>query len=175
MFSKSSEPLATTARVPSALLSTQNCISQTRIRSFLRLSRFATDDTIREHIDGNRAQCGDYFRTTVVPQWQARSRLIEYCQDYAHQLEVEIAAVAGAGAGAGAGASDVAFDLRRDPYAAKDHQRQIDNQSAIKTTIANWTANELQIEAIVREQTVDVLNDKCEFKDWMAEFRRASR
>lgn len=168
MFTKSSEPPAA-ARVPDALLSTLNCISQTRIRSFLRLSRFATDDTIREHIDANRAQCGDYFRTTVVPQWQARSRIIEYCQDYAHQLEAEIAA------GAGAGAPDAKFDLRRDPYAAKDHQRQIDSQSAIKTTIANWTANELQIEAIVREQTVDVLNDKCAFKDWIAEFRRAAR
>lgn len=170
MFTKSSQPSAA-ARVPDALLSTQNCVSQTRIRSFLRLSRFATDDTIRENIDANRAQCDDYFRTTVVPQWQARSRIIEYCQDYAHQLEAEIAA----GAGAGAGAPDAAFDLRRDPYAAKDHQRQIDSQSAMKTTIANWTANELQIESIVREQTVEVLNDKCAFKDWIAEFRRAAR
>ncbi|CAH2351697.1 hypothetical protein CLIB1423_04S03928 [[Candida] railenensis] len=173
MFSKSHSPSSKDNAPPFSpenLYTPENCQSPARIKSFLRLSRFATDDTIREHINGDSNHCDHYFQTKIVPQWNLRSKLIQYCSDYAielHQttqldkIHVEL--------------DPSNLDVRLDPYAVKSYNDKFEDRFAQSNGIRNWTQNELTVESIVRDQTVSVLNDKCSYKDWMGQFKEAQR
>lgn len=155
-------------KVPAVLLTAQNCESSTRIRAFLRLSRIATDDTIRQHLNEiNPALCDDYFQRRILPQWVARAEAIQFCSDFARDLrrETESKKVE----------VHEKHDLRIDPYALKDETDRLNQQFSRCSTIENWVENELGVERIIKEQTASVLNDKCYYKDWLAEFRNAVR
>lgn len=148
---------------PPALLTPENCLSNTRIRAFLRLSRFATDDNISHRLSELGSEsCDSYFRTSVVPQWRARAQAIDYCADYAQDLRHHTKAAT----------QEAAADLRIDPYAvknAKDAAAKLFDRCA---AIEAWVANERGVEAIIRDQSASVLSDKCAYKDWLAEFKR---
>lgn len=152
---------------PAALLTPENCTSSSRIRAFLRLSRIATDDTIRQHLnETGPAKCSAYFRQKIVPQWTARAEAIAYCLRYAGHLrretEEEKMSVG------------ETYDLRVDPYALHDAHTRLDGKFSTCVAIENWVKNESGVESIIREQTVDVLNDKCFYQDWLLEFKRVS-
>lgn len=172
MFSKPVNAKAD-AVIPESLLTPENCQSPTRIRAFLRLSRFATDDTIREHMNDSKTNCNTYFTNKIVPQWKARSSLIEYCSDYGLELQQKTHLDKIVLEGDGSPSDHPQFDLTLDPYATKDYVQKLENQSVKSTEIRNWTQNELEVESIVRDLTIGVLNDKCQFKDWMQEFQKA--
>lgn len=162
------KPKAEAQKAPVSLLTPENCESSSRIRAFLRLSRIATDDTIRQHLNEiNPKQCDDYFNRRILPQWVARAEAIQYCSDFAWDLrsktESQQMEVHGN------------YDLRIDPYALKDENDQLEKQFSRCVTIENWVANELGVETIIKEQTASVLNDKCYYKDWLAEFKLAFR
>ena len=59
-----------------------------------------------------------------------------------------------------------------DPYAVKKYNQQLQGQYSQCDSIENWVNNERVVEDIIREQTVDVLNDKCYFQDWIEEFKK---
>lgn len=160
------QPKTEPKKAPLSLLTSENCESTSRIRAFLRLSRIATDDTIRQHLNEiSSKHCDDYFNKKILPQWVARAEAIQFCADFASSLrsktELEKVEVHGN------------FDLRIDPYALKDENDRLDRQFSRCSSIENWVANELKIESIIKEQTASVLNDKCYYKDWLAEFRQA--
>lgn len=162
------KPKAEPQRAPAALLTPQNCESSSRIRAFLRLSRIATDDTIRQHLNEiNPKLCDDYFHRRILPQWIARAEAIQYCSDFAHDLrektESQKTQVHGN------------YDLRIDPYALKDENDRLEMQFSRCQSIENWVKNELGVESIIKEQTANVLSDKCYYKDWLAEFKIALR
>ncbi|SGZ52111.1 CIC11C00000001998 [Sungouiella intermedia] len=162
LYKPKSEP----QRAPVLLLTPENCRSSTRIRAFLLLSRIAADDTIRQHLNEIKPkQCDDYFARSILPQWIARQEAIQYCSDYARDLhnktESEKVEVSGN------------YDLRVDPYALKDANERLVKQFSECSNIENWVANELSVESIIKEQTANVLNDKCYYKDWLADFRQA--
>lgn len=151
----------------SDLLSESNCVDSTRIRAFLRLSRIATDDTIKTHLNEiNRSQCDSYFQTHIVPQWNARSKLIQYCKDYSHRLRSDIHETELGPA--------KEFDLRLDPYALKEYEQAKQQKFSQIETIDNWVENEQMVESIVRQQTHNTFNDKCYFKDWLGYFDQLS-
>lgn len=157
--------------VPVALLTPENCHSSSRIRAFLRLSRIATDDTIRQHLNEIKLnQCDSYAAQKIFPQWKARAAAIQFCTAYSLKLRKETIA----GKTQNDSNASTEFDLRLDPYAYKSYRLQIENQFAKCDAIDNWVHNENTIEKIVREQTAEVLNDKCYYKDWIAEFRKRS-
>lgn len=155
-----------TGPAPPQLFTLENCTSSSRIRAFLRLSRIATDDTIRQHLNEIKpGSCNSYFRTKIAPQWKARQELIQYCESRGAELRHETDQQ-------GSSAQKPDFDLTLDPYALKEYQRKLESQYSVCQTIENWVENEKGVESIIREQTSNVLNDKCYFNDWMAEFKR---
>lgn len=160
------QPKTEPRRAPATLLTPENCESSSRIRAFLRLSRIATDDTIRQHLNEiNPKQCDDYFQRKILPQWVARAEAIQFCSDFALDLrsrtESQQVEVHGN------------YDLRIDPYALKDENDRLEKQFLQCSNIENWVANEQQVETIIQEQTASVLNDKCYYKDWLGEFMLA--
>lgn len=155
-------------KVPPSLFTPENCVSSSRIRAFLRLSRIATDDTIRQHLNEVN-DCDEYFRSKIVPQWQARAEIVAYCEAYAGKLR------ASTQRGQTVELGVYEFDLRTDPYALRTHQQKLAEQYSQCDTIDNWIHNEQTVEEIIKKQTQKVLNDKCYYKDWINEFNEARR
>ncbi|KAL6453971.1 MIX23 Mitochondrial intermembrane space cysteine motif-containing protein MIX23 [Candida maltosa Xu316] len=165
---------------PPYLLSPEGCVSSSRIRAFLRRSRNLTDDTIRPHLNEvKKSQCSTYFKDEIVPQWKLRGEIIDYCSKYSQELRERTSQ--------GKTSDDTSllsyeqanaeemtkkYHLRTDPYAYKTHQKQLQEQYAQCDALDNWTQNEQSVEKIIREQTVEVLNDKCYYQDWMQVFRK---
>lgn len=144
------------------VLTPQECHSSTRLRAFLRLSRLATDDSIKQHLNEiDRGNCDGYFETKIVPQWKARSKVIEYCRNYSEELRKKV------GNGSGVEAESQKFDLRVDPYALKSHEEELQTKYSQIDSIRNWTQNEESIETIVREQTAAAFCDRCYYRDWL--------
>lgn len=145
-----------------------SCVSNSRIRAFLRLSRIATDDTIKQHLNEIKvSQCDSFFFENIAPQWQARSDVIMFCDKFAKTLRAE--------ANLKRVTTNNDYDLRTDPYALRNAHDIIDSQSSRCAEIEHWVSNEEHIESIIREQTANVLSDKCHFKDWLQEFEAISR
>lgn len=168
LYSGKTEFASTTPVAPAALLTPANCESSSRIRAFLRLSRIATDDTIRQHLNETpSSKCDEYFNRKIAPQWRARSEVITFCSNYAKEIREKVETQR----------SEVHndVDLRIDPYALKNEMERLEQQTSKCTSIENWIQNESGVETIVREQTASVLNDKCYYKDWLAEFRSVTR
>lgn len=159
---------------PKSLLTPDNCHNSSRIRAFLRLSRIATDDTIRQHLNEVKTSkdCDTYFKSKIVPQWEARASIINYCNAYASNLRQETAKGNAVIQNEQQQQDPQSFDLRVDPYAVKKYNQQLDGQYAQCDAIDNWVNNEKMVEDIIREQTVDVLNDKCYYQDWIEEFKK---
>lgn len=149
------------------LLTPQECHSSTRLRAFLRLSRLATDDSIKQHLNEiDRGDCDKYFETEIVPQWKARTNVIDYCRKYSEELRKEVGG--GGGSGADSKAKNTDFDLRLDPYALKSHEEELQTKYSQIDSIRNWTQNEESIETIVRDQTAAAFCDKCYYRDWLS-------
>lgn len=150
------------------LRSYQNCHSSTRIRAFLRLSRLASDDTLKEHLnETTKDKCSQFFKERLLPHWQARADLIDYCFGEAATLrskstntENELQ-------------TNVALTI--DPYAVKDAYEKRESTFAECLVIENWVNNERKIEAIIREHSADVLNEKCYYHEWLQDFKDAAR
>lgn len=166
---------------PSNLLTPEGCISSSRIRAFLRLSRSLTDDTIRPHLNEiKRSECSLYFQEEIAPQWKLRGEIIDYCSKYSQELRahtsqgktIENVSTLSYDLENAAAVTEK-FDLRTDPYAYKTYQKKIAEQYVQCDALDNWTQNEATVEKIIREQTVEVLNDKCFYQDWMQAFNNA--
>lgn len=153
------------------LLTPENCQGSTQIRTFLRLSRLATDDTIKQNLGQIKSisQCEEYFKEHIVPQWQARDKALHYCWECAekvrnvHEQEHRFEG----------GNMSQQVDLREDPYARTNYEELINKQSS-ESYMKNWIQNEREVESIVKEKTKDTLNDKCYFSDWLREFKKAT-
>lgn len=167
--------------VPSNLLTPEGCISSSRIRAFLRLSRHVTDDLIRPHLNElKKSECSLYFQDEIVPQWKLRGDIIDYCSKYSQDLRdhtsqgrtVENVTTLSYNLDNAAEVTEK-FDLRTDPYAYKTYQKKISEQFAQCDALDSWTQNEAMVEKIIREQTIEVLNDKCFYQDWMQAFNNA--
>lgn len=152
-----------------SMLTPEGCKSSSRIRAFLRLSRLATDDTIRQHLNQvQKTDCNDYFETVIVPAWTERSRAIEYCSDYALNLrQITNGSVL---EGSSQKKTEQDFDLRTDPYALRKYNEQLGDQFAQCDQIDNWVTNEKNVESIIRGLTQEVLNQKCYYSDWIQQF-----
>ncbi|RCK58179.1 Mitochondrial intermembrane space cysteine motif-containing protein MIX23 [Candida viswanathii] len=168
--------------VPSNLLTPEGCVSSSRIRAFLKRSRQFTDDTIRPHLNEiAKSDCSRYFQEEIAPQWKLRGEIIDYCSKYSQELRqktsqgktVENATTLSYNLD---NADEVTkkFDLRTDPYAYKTYQKNLEEQYRNCDALDNWTHNEATVEKIIREHTIEVLNDRCFYQDWMQAFRKAA-
>lgn len=164
---QNSDDLPIPPSAPVTLLTPENCESSSRIRAFLRLSRIATDDSIRQHLNEiDPSQCDAYFTKNILPQWRARSDVIQYCSSYAKTLRAEADSVK----------TTIRddYDLRVDPYASKNAHELLENRYSRCVSVENWVANETSIDLILQEQTASVLSDKCYHKDWVDAFKVAA-
>jgi hypothetical protein len=182
-----STPTVNHSVVPKSLLTEENCLSSSRIRAFLRLSRIATDDTIRQHLnDKTNKDCQKYFDTKIVPQWEARTSAIMYCSNYSHDLRQKTLQAIAIAKEEPCNTQDQtktkipqnggnSFNLRLDPYALRNYTEKLKEHFLKCDLIDNWVKNEQTIEGIVREGTVEVLNQKCFYGDWMRKFNEVVR
>lgn len=179
MLFKATPPTPAHSVVPETLLTPENCLSSSRIRAFLRLSRIATDDTIRQHLnDKSNTDCQKYFDKKIIPQWNARTAAIMYCSNYATELRQKTLHALAVSEQPGASSTpattssepDGSFNLRLDPYALRNYTEKLKEHFLTCDLIDNWVQNENTIEGIVREGTVEVLNEKCFYRDWMKKF-----
>lgn len=151
------------------LLSPENCKSTKKARSFLRYSREISDDSIRQHLNEiDRKDCAEYFKQKILPQWQARASLIQYCQGYSKNLRKEFGPSDDRSQIVAEKASEL--DLRQDPYALENLKNKLQRQFEQCDSIDNWVRNEDLVENIVKEQTAEVLKEKCIYQDWVREF-----
>lgn len=150
--------------LPSSLLTPQNCIAPSRVKAFLVASRSISDDSIRQHLNERNVKkdCNTYFKDTIVPQWKVRGDVINYCEQYAQEQRLSIVAVK---------EENQEFNLRLDPYALRNHQDEVQERFNQLDSIDQWVKNEQLVEVIIRDQTSDVLNDKCFYDDWVTKFR----
>lgn len=182
MFSKpQSNPSKSPIRpssVPESLLSGDNCTDSSRIRAFLRLSRISTDDSIKTHLNEiNSSQCDSYFRDIIVPEWNTRASVIQFCKNHSHKLKQEIEQT---GARPSSDSSSDSngnreFDLRLDPYAMKEFEQSKEAKYSKINTIDNWVENEDMVESIVKEQTQNAFNDRCYYKNWLTYFDQLTK
>lgn len=170
MFKTGITQLDKPVRAPEVLLTTESCRTPTKIKTFLRLSRIATDDSIRQHLN-EIDDCHDYFRRQIAPQWAMRSEVISFCATEAQKLR-QTALLTEA---TGSSETPANESLRLDPYALREHNERIQQQYSESDTMRQWTSNEETVETIVRGQTIEVLNDKCGERDWMGDFYRATK
>lgn len=178
----SSESVESVTIAPNALFQPQYCHDSGRIRAFLRLSRIATDDTIRQHLNEiKQRDCESYLVKKIFPQWEARSELIDYCFKYSKNLRNSTSQGKAVPKAVNLPSSNVQenetsieeqFDLRTDPYAYKSHQQQLESQFTHCDMIDNWVKNEQSVEQILRQETIKVFNDKCYQKDWTKDIQK---
>lgn len=156
------------------LFTPESCLNSSRVRDFLRLSRMMSDDKIRQHINrlDNNVQCDEYFKEQIAPQWEARASLINYCTQYSHELRAKTEK--GVAVTPNLKDNDE-YDLRKDPYAIRNVMERIDEQFANCDSIDNWISNENTVEYIVKGQTIDILNDKCYYGNWMEKFKEITK
>lgn len=148
------------------LFTTENCHSNTRIRAFLRLSRLASDDSIKEHLnETSREKCTDFFSQKLLPHWQTRAKLIQFCSDEAAMLRSSVKLEETT--------LSTNVDLTIDPYAAKDAKQKLQDRYADCEAIENWVSNEHNVETIIQKHSADVLNQKCMYHDWLQDFKTA--
>lgn len=147
------------------LYNPENCHLNTRIRAFLRLSRLASDDLVKEHLNEiSPSDCHAFFETKILSHWKARANIINYCYSEAAMIRSAIKIQETF--------VDTSISPTIDPYAANDAKEKLQNKFASCEIIENWVKNELEIETIVREHTTDVLNQKCYYHDWLRDFQR---
>ncbi|RKP30596.1 hypothetical protein METBISCDRAFT_23140 [Metschnikowia bicuspidata] len=163
--------------VSQELYTYRNCHSSSRIRAFLHLSRLASDDSIKEHLNETPPyKCTEFVQQNLLPHWKARTDLIDYCYGEAATISKNIKSeTTTIGASAGTDTKLDQVDLRIDPYAVKDANERTQRVFAECEEIMNWVANERQVDNIVRQHTFDVLNRKCYYHDWLREFKNATK
>lgn len=150
----------------STLFTSENCHSNTRIRAFLRLSRLASDDTIKEHLNETTPEkCADFFSDQLLPHWQARAKLIQFCSDEAAALRRNVKLEEST--------LSTNIDLTIDPYAVKDAKQKLQERYSESEAIENWVNNEQSVETIIQKHSVDVLNQRCMYRDWLLDFHIA--
>ncbi|CAI5760798.1 unnamed protein product [Candida verbasci] len=150
--------------IPDNLLTPNNCISPIRIKRFLEYSRHLTDDSIKPHLNEiSLKNCQSYFENEIIPQWKLRSQVLHYCKDFTNNLKHTDEQIK---------LDYNQFDLRTNPYAYKDYQKSQNEKNELYNNITRWVKNEETIENIIRDQTIQVLNDKCLYQDWFKLFKK---
>ncbi|CAN6603322.1 hypothetical protein TRVA0_002S02520 [Trichomonascus vanleenenianus] len=127
------------------------CYSATAIRAFLRYSRKRSDDNLHNTLP-RTGSCADHITKELFPAWYSRDVLIEYCSKVAEvkkeQLEMK-------------SSEEVVgkrIDPRLDPYGARDFDRV---PPAAEESIRTWVQAERNVETIVRQNSADLLAEKC--------------
>lgn len=157
----------------SELLTPENCYSSIRLREFLRLSRIASDDGIRQHLNlvKSKEECDKYFQNSILPEWKARAEIIEYCSAYSAQLRDTTSRSAESRVACLSYLNDQS-DPRVDPYAQRSLLEEKERRFQDCDFIDNWVKNEKIIDDILKESTQEVLNQKCYYRKWIESFKK---
>lgn len=139
-----------------SLLTPSACYSSTTLRSFLRMSRRQSDDSLATALP-RTGSCAEYVSNTLFPAWYARDYVIEYCQKVAdnQQLPTEHALPEST-----TPSVQTHIDPRFDPYGARDETLV---KSVPQDEVRDWVHQERTIEEIVRDNSAQFLARKCGF------------
>lgn len=138
------------------LLAPAACYSSTTIRSFLRLSRKHSDDSLATSLP-RRGSCAEYISNTLFPAWYARDYVIEYCEKVAENKPLPTQHLAAPDSPLPPQAKPP-IDPRLDPYGARDEFKV---ESSPEDDIKSWVHSERMIEEIIRDNSSQFLANKC--------------
>ncbi|VVT55124.1 uncharacterized protein SAPINGB_P004439 [Magnusiomyces paraingens] len=138
------------------ILSPGACFSPGTLRSFLRLSRKHSDDSLVTALPrvGSCAKC---ISETLFPAWVARDYILEYCDDVARTFAVAASHNAEPVSESGT-ETEKKVDPRFDPYGARDYGK---TEAPPEDAVRAWISSERMVEEIVRDDSVRFLADKC--------------
>lgn len=163
-------------------LSRKICLEDSKgLQSFLKLSRFATDDNLRSDLNSilnhnevnkqsifkftrseneSESPCIMFLQQVVYPEWKKRLDVIKFCQ---HELD-DI--VSGNGTMDDDGFSKLTLEeknnmLRIDPYTYKNLEQKYLKANAKNLELKNFYDNEAEVEAIINRRSVELMKDLC--------------
>jgi hypothetical protein len=130
-----------------------SCYSPEAIRAFLRYSRKQSDDVLATHLP-RTGSCAEHISTVLFPAWLTRDSLLVYCEDVANksstdQLLRPLLDNLN---------EEKAVDPRKDAYRARDFGKK---QETGEELVRQWVDRERSIEAIIRDNSVRLLAEKC--------------
>lgn len=153
-------------------LTRDTCLSQKGIRSFLKLSRFASDDTLKQHLnnvldrrdrsslrsESKQKVCSSFVEEYLLPHWDTRLATIEFCDNEAKLLkkEIDLRVVR---------EPKKEVDPRLDPYYERSSEDKISQPYYNYNKLVEWVENEKEIEKIVQERSIEVISDRCSLND----------
>lgn len=165
-------------RSRSIVVTPAHCVEPSTLDSFLRQLRQSSDDVVVAQLErafrGQGAdrskQCDDYIQHELFPNWQARDKIISFCDAHLQQMR-ESANSKGL---ASEQPSSEKIDPRLDPYGARDQFRAKEIRDKDWRDLNDWITNGRQVERILRDNTVGQLRQNCcpetdyfdKFREW---------
>jgi hypothetical protein len=166
-------------------LSAQICLDDAKsLQSFLKLSRYAVDDNLRSNLNSflnhneinknsifkfnkhetvNDSSCLPLLELLIYPEWRKRSDVIKYCKNQLDDISSKKTI-----------SKDDEFSnltteeknnlLRIDPYTYKNLEQKFLKQNAKILELQNFYSNEEKVETIVRNRSIELLNEQCKLK-----------
>lgn len=137
------------------IVSPAACYSPETLRSFLRLSRKYSDDSLHTALP-RVGSCATHISETLFPAWSARDYILDYCEHVANQSAEQRKQLENSESAEAVPHEKV--DPRFDPYGARDFGKQ---ESLPEDSIKSWISKERNVEDIIREDSVRFLANKC--------------
>lgn len=151
-------------------LNREACVSPKGVRSFLKLSRLATDDVLQQKLNNllnhhesgflsrknPQAQCDQFIKEQIYPIWDARVKSIKFCGKEVAEMRAEIDETQ-----LRIQHIKKTVDLRTNPYAAQDLQEELELKYADVIQLESWVKNEREIEKIIQQRSLGVFADIC--------------
>lgn len=150
-------------------LTRDRCINPSLVDSFLRLLRHGSDDIIRQRIydytkkSKSRGplneKCHQFVKNELYPNWEARTKIIDFCDQQAKQMKDMLDEEYGSETG-----NDLKplVDARLDPYAARDRVKLLQSKYMQWRSVNQWVENNRTIESILQSTSERILKDKCD-------------
>lgn len=147
----------------------ERCVDPTLTDSFLRLLRYGSDDSIKQRLGAyykheenstyNGKKCDRFLSNELYPNWQARNRIITFCEDQLKDMKVEVDEKYEQNP---TNPLKAEVDLRIDPYAVKDRLQEQENRYKELKRLDAWIENQKRIESILLGNSNRTLQQNCD-------------
>ncbi|QLQ79065.1 hypothetical protein HG537_0B04130 [Torulaspora globosa] len=147
----------------------ERCVDPTLADSFLRLLRYGSDDSIKQRLGAyqkheenspfKNKRCDSFLKNELYPNWQARNRIITFCEGQLEDMKVELDEKYSRDSATSLKAE---VDLRIDPYAVKDRLQEQENRYKELKRLKTWIENQTRIESILVGNSNRTLQQNCD-------------
>ncbi|AMD21240.1 HEL040Cp [Eremothecium sinecaudum] len=154
------------SRTQNLVVNRQQCLNPILIDTFLRKSRAAVDSVVDlrlNHLSNSQSNvldsmCSQYAQMELIPAWETRNQVIDFCATEASSLKKELAPI-----NPSCTPEQNLNDLvRLNPYAADEQANKLRRHYQDLTNLESWINNQRTIEKVLRSKTLRSLSDVCE-------------